>query len=241
MKALMNQIKLQQDIYIIGLCTTVGLFVLGTILHEIIWRGMGAGMNSEVGCMGSTMAAAGILVALFFGVASHMVNTFNYAVSLGRTRKGFFPKYALAVFVTALVLEAVVACLHVLERLRLRLMYPDFRIDDPVAHVLNWNILLIVALLGTAVAVLFGSLIIKFGKTALWIFWLLWVAACIGLPRAIEMILTHPDSPVARNVLGVAEWFMGLGEMGLLLFVLAVSAAILLAAFMLLRRQQVNL
>lgn len=239
MKALMDQIKLQRDIYIIGLGTTVGLFVLGTILHEIIWRV--DDMNVEVVCMGSMMAAAGVVIALIFGVAPHLVNRFNNAISLGRTRKGFFPAYTLAVFITALVVEAAVVCLHFLERLRLHLMYPGFGIDDPAANVLNWDILLVAALLGTAFSVFIGSMITRFGKIAVWIFCLLWVALCIGSPRAIETMLRHPDSAVTKLLLRAAEWFFGLGGWGLLLFALVASAVMLSVAYLLLRRQQVNL
>ncbi len=240
MKALIDQIKLQRDIYIIGLCTTGGLFVLGTVLHEIIWR-MQEGMETEVVCMGSMMAFVGILVALLFGVMQHIVNVYNYAISLGRTRKNFFPAYTLAVFVSALVVEAMALCLHVLERFRLRVMYPGFRIDDPAAHVLEWNILLVMALLGTAVGVLFGSLVIKFGKIALWIFCLLWAAVCIGSPRVIEVMFAHPDSGVTIVSLRAAEWFFRLGKMGMVLLALVLSAVILSVAYLLLRRQQVNL
>lgn len=239
MKALMDQIKLQRDIYIIGLGTTIGLFVLGTILHEVIWRLDAA--NTEVVCMGSMMSAMGILVALVFGVAPHLVNGYNSAISLGRTRKGFFPAYTLSVFVTALALEAVVLCLHFLERLRLRLMYPGLGIDDPMANVLNWDILLVVALLGTTLGVFIGSVITKFGKIALWIFWLLWAAVCIGSPRAVELMFHYPDSAVTKLLLRAALWIFGLGEAGLILLALVVAAVILSVSYLLLRKQQVNL
>lgn len=240
MKALIDQIKLQRDIYIIGLCTTGGLFVLGTVLHEIIWRTM-EDAETEVVCMGSLLASVGILVALVFGVMQHIVNVYNYAISLGRTRKKFFPAYTLAVFVMALAVEALTVCLHVLERFRLRVMYPGFKIDDPAEYVLQWNILLAMALLGTAVGVLFGSLVIRFGKIALWIFCLLWAAVCIGSPRVIEAMIAHPDSRVTRLAFRAAEWLSGLGGMGLVLFALVISAGILSVAYLLLRRQQVNL
>ena len=85
MKALMNQIRLQKEIYLIGFGIMGGLFVFGTILHEIII--MADGAAGEVFCMGSMMSVAGIGAAMLFGVPAHMVNIFNYAISMGRTRR----------------------------------------------------------------------------------------------------------------------------------------------------------
>lgn len=239
MKALMNQIRLQKDIYLIGFGIIGGLFVLGTILHEIIL--IADGSAGDVFCMGSMMSVAGIGAAMLFGVPTNMVNVFNYAVSMGRTRRRFFPAYALGIFFAALVLEAAVVLLHAAERARLRLMYPNLGIDDPAGIMLHWNILLPIALLATTVGVLCGVLIIKFGRMALWIMSILWGLVCIGMPRGIEVLLEHPDNPLARLVISGAEWLLSLGAIGLIVLAAAVCMILLAVSYLLLRRQQVNL
>ncbi len=238
MKVLTDQIRLQKEVYVIGLGTIGGLFVFGTILHEVI-----AAMDgnvTEVFTMGSVMAAFGIWIALLFGVGAHMVSMFNYAVSMGRTRRSFFPAYTASVFVTALVLEAVLVLLHVAERLRLGLMYPNLRIDDPAANVLHWNILLAIALFGTALGVFTASLIVRFGKVALWIIWFSWFGLCIVSPQMVEQALAHADSAAVKLLLRAAEWLLKLGGAAVPVLALVVSAVLLGVSYLILRRQQVN-
>lgn len=239
MKELVNQMKLQKDVYVIGLGTIGGLFVFGTILHEII-----AAMDdhiTEVFCMGSTMSLFGMFVAMLFGVVMHMVYVFNYAISMGRTRKRFLPAYTASVFFTALVLEAVLVLMHFAERLRLGLMYPDLRIDDPAANVLHWNILLAAALFLTALGVCSASLVIRFGKIALWLIWMGWTAVCVALPHVIEMLFAHMDNAVVKVVFRVAGWFFGLGGAAVPALAFCLGAVLLGVSFLLLRRQQVSL
>lgn len=238
MKVLTDQIRLQKEVYVIGLGTIGGLFVLGTILHEVIMAMDGE--VSDVFTMGSTMAVFGIWVALLFGVGAHMTSMFNYAVSMGRTRRSFFTAYTASAFVTALVLEAVLVLLHVAERLRLGLMYPNLRIDDPAANVLHWNILLAVALIGTAFGVFTASLIVRFGKVALWVIWFSWFGLCIVSPQLIEQVLAHADTAVVKLLLRAAEWLFKLGGAAVPVLALAVSAVLLGVSYLILRRQQVN-
>ncbi|MEY8331873.1 hypothetical protein AALB53_01920 [Lachnospiraceae bacterium 47-T17] len=239
MKALMNQIRLQKEIYLIGFGIMGGLFAFGTILHEIII--MADGAAGEVFCMGSMMSVAGIGAAMLFGVPAHMVNIFNYAISMGRTRRSFFPAYTVGIFFAAMVLETGAVLLHAAERARLRLMYPHLGIDDPAGSVLHWNILLPIALLATTVGVLCGTLIIKFGKMALWILWTLWVAVCIGMPRGIETLLEHPDNLMVQMVFCGVKWLYSLTAAGLAALAAAVCMILLAVSYLLLRRQQVNL
>lgn len=239
MKALINQIKLQKDICIFGVACMGVLYLFATILFEVMMAVDGD--VDEVICIGSMMAMMGIVAALLFGVMSHMVNVFNYAVSLGRTRKSFFPAYAMAVFVSAVVLEAFFVLLHAIERARVGFMYPQARIEDPAAFMLNWGALAAMALFGTAFGVFFASLVIRFGKLALWGLCVLWVAVCIGSPRFLELMFEYPESPVSRAALRVADWFFGLGGLGLPVFAACIAAVMLVAGYLLVRRQQVNL
>lgn len=102
MKTLWNQIKFQKDLYLLGGLVMLGLYIFGTILHDVIIVS-DDGVTSTF-CMGSLMAMSGFIMVMFFFAGIHMVQVFNYALAMGQTRKRTYPAYALAVFITFFVL-----------------------------------------------------------------------------------------------------------------------------------------
>lgn len=239
MKALMDQIKLQREIYIIGTLLMGGLYLFGIILYDII-----AATDDELTTaiyLGSIVACGGVLVFVFWAMGMHLVTMFNYAVAMGRTRKGFLPAYMAAAFLSLLALCLEMKLLNFLEGLKLRLMYPMLESEDPTEFVMRWKCLLAIALIGTAVGIFIGTMFIKFGKAALCVCWIIFMAVCIGGPRLLEVCLHHPDNVFAEAVVNV---FGALAKQGsaVLPAVIIICAAFLFGiSYLLLKRQQVRL
>lgn len=195
MKALWKQMKFQRDLVLVGALAMIGLFVFGSVLHDILV--VSGDEVDSVFCMGSFMATIVVALIMFFFAGTHMAQTFHYAVALGQTRKRTYPMYVIAAFGTFLVLVLLLKLLSVFEIWRLHVMYPGIEIESFVDVVLQLPYVLAFALVGTAVSVFFGATLSRFGKAAFWIWWVLYMILCIGVPRLIPL-LTH--NPAANQV-----------------------------------------
>lgn len=239
MKTLWNQIKFQKDLYLLGGLVMLGLYILGMILHDVLI--VSDGESASVVCIGSLMAMTGLVMVMFFFAGIHMVQIFNYALAMGQTRKRTYPAYALAVFVTFFVLAVFVKALNVLEAWRLGLMFPGTEVENFVAEALEWKFLLAYALVSTALAMLLGTLISRFGKAALVAWWIILMAVCIGGPRLFVYLEEyHSDSRLAVFVQRLIEMASEHVQVLSVVLVIAVTVVFNGAAYLLVRRQQVN-
>ena len=239
MKTLWNQIKFQKDLYLTGGLVMLGMYVFGMILHDFLI--IGDDEVTGVLCMGSMMAMIALGMMMFFFAGIHMVQIFNYALAMGQTRKRMFPMYTVAAFITFLVLSVFMKVLNALEELRLRLMFPGLEIENFVEPVLRVPYLLAFALVGTAFGVLMGASISRFGKTAFWVWWVIFMVSCIGGPRLITYLTRdYPDSQMTAFVLRMIEMVVEHAHAFTAVLVIAVTVIFTGVAFLIVRRQQVN-
>lgn len=239
MKTLWNQIKFQKDLYLTGGLVMLGMYVFGMILHDFLI--LGDDEVTGVLCMGSMMAMIALSMMMFFFAGIHMVQIFNYAVAMGQTRKRTFPMYLLATFVTYMVLGIFMKGLNILEVLRLRLMFPGLEIENFVEPVLRVQYLPVYALVGTAFGVLLGASISRFGKTAFWVWWVLFMAVCIGGPRLVTYLTDdYPDSRLTVFVTQAITFAASNAQACLTVLVIVATVLFTGAAFLMVRRQQVN-
>ncbi|MDD7642809.1 MAG: hypothetical protein PUK75_10125 [bacterium] len=239
MKALWAQMKFQKDLILTGTLVMLGMFVFGTILHDVIL--VSGDEVDSVFCMGSFMALIVMCMMMFFFAGIHMVQIFNYAVAMGQTRKRTFPLYTIATFLTFAVLELILKLMNVLEKWRLGRMFPGLEIEDFLEEVIGFNALLAFALVGTAIGVLLGASISRFGKAAFWVWWVLFMVVCIGGPRLTHYVTEdYPDSPFVTWVNGVLAFVMAHAEAVGVAAVIAATVIFTGIAYLLVRRQQVN-
>ena len=217
----------------------LGMFVFGTILHDVIL--VSGDEVDSVFCMGSFMALIVLCMMMFFFAGIHMVQIFNYAVAMGQTRKQTFPLYTIATFLTFAVLELILKLMNVLEKWRLGLMFPGLEIEDFLEEVIGFDALLAFALVGTAVGVLLGASISRFGKAAFWVWWVLFMVICIGGPRLSHYVtMDDPDSLFVTWVNGVLEFVMAHAEAVGVAAVIAATVIFTGIAYLMVRRQQVS-
>lgn len=239
MKALWAQIKFQKDLILTGTLVMLGMFVFGTVLHDVIL--VSGDEADSVFCMGSFMALIVMCMMMFFFAGIHMVQTFNYAVAMGQTRKRTFPLYTIATFLTFATLELILKLMNVLEKWRLGLMFPGLEIEDFLEEVIGFDALLAFALVGTAVGVLLGASISRFGKAAFWVWWVLFMVICIGGPRLSHYVtMDDPDSLFVTWVNGVLEFVMAHAEAVGVAAVIAATVIFTGIAYLMVRRQQVS-
>ena len=239
MKTLWNQIKFQKELYLIGGLVMLGLYLFGMILHDFLL--MGDDEVTGVLCMGSFMAMIAVISMMLFFVGIHMVQIFNYAVAMGQTRKRIFPAYTIATFLTFLVLEIFLKVLNILEVWRLGLMFPGLDIENFVEPALHIPYLLAFALVGTAFSVLLGAAISRFGKAAFWVWWVMIMAVCIGGPRAGAYLVTYcADSRLTALMMEMLDFVAAHGEAIGVVAVIAATMIFTGAAYLIVRRQQVN-
>lgn len=240
MKTLWNQIKFQKDLYLFSGLVMLGMYIFGTILHDVLFASDGEA--TSVVCIGSFMAMMGFVMAMFFCAGTHMVQICNYALAMGQTRKRTYAAYTLAVFLTFFVLAVCMKALNALEIWRLGLMFPGRKIENLVAGALEWKVLLAFALVGTACAMLLGASLGRFGKKAYVVFWLIWMAVCIGGPRvSVYLTVNHSDSRLTAFVL---QLFVQAAKHAQVLSVVLVVAVTIIfngIAYLLVRRQQVTI
>ena len=239
MKTLWNQIKFQKDLYLTGGLVMLGMYVFGMILHDVLV--VGDDEVTTVLCMGSMLAMIALGMMMFFFAGIHMVQIFNYALAMGRTRKRAFPAYVFATFLTFLVLGVFLKVLNVLEELRLGVMFPGLEVENFMAPVLQWKYLIVIALVGTALGVLLGAAISRFGKAAFWVWWVVTMVLCIGGPRVVEYLFAdHPDSRMTAFLMRLIEMAAAHVQVFVAVLVIAVTVIFTGGAYLLVRRQQVN-
>lgn len=239
MKTLWNQIKFQKDLYLTGGLVMLGMYLFGMILHDFLL--MGDDEVTGVLCMGSFMAIIAVITMMLFFVGIHMVQIFNYAVAMGQTRKRIFPAYMVATFVTFGLLEILLKVLNVLEVWRLGLMFPGLDIENFIEPVLHIPYLLAFALVGTAFSVLLGAAISRFGKAAFWVWWVIIMAVCIGGPRVGAYLVTYySDSRLTAAIMRVIDFVAAHVEAIGAVAVIAVTVLFTGVAYLMVRRQQVN-
>ena len=131
--------------------------------------------------------------------------------------------------------------MNVLEKWRLGLMFPGLEIEDFLEAVMDGKMLLAFALVGTAVGVLLGASISRFGKAAFRVWWVLFTTVCIGGPRLTHYVTEdYPDSPFVTWVNGVLEFLMAHAAAVGVAAVIAATVIFSGAAYLIVRRQQVN-
>lgn len=239
MKTLWNQIKFQKDLYLIGGLVMLGMYVFGMFLHDLI-----VGGDDEltgVFCIGSFMGLIALYMMTFFFVGMHMVQIFNYALAMGQTRKRAFPAYTAATFLTFFVLGLFLKVLNILEKWRLGLMFPGLYIENFVEPMLRLPYLLAFALVGASFGVLLGAAISRFGKAAFWVWWVILMAVCIGGPRVgTYLTQNHPDSRLTMLLMDVLTFAVDHAHALTAVLTIAVSVIFTGVAYLLVRRQQVN-
>lgn len=221
-----------------GLISVAG-GILGIIIVLIIMAVDGTG--EDYGQLGTMFVQMFGLILLLFGGIFSVQSDFNLAISMGKARKYYVPsKYLMLVFETA----ALLIIMFIISRVENALypaLYPGAVCDLDVGGIFNYPEILAGLLLGMPMIVLlFGALLMRFTAKFFWVFWVLWMFLCLGVPRIAAATVEKPDSVPGKIGRALTEFLAGLTSFRLLGLAALVVALGLLVAFALLKKQRVT-
>ena len=173
----------------------LGGFVFGIGLHTLILR-----LDDTVESyfpMGSIM---GIIMSAMYCAILIVVQIrqyFNMEISMGCTRKRFFVSYYAVCLAVDLIYPFILAALSAVENALNRAWYPHLTGEfDLVPYILKWGVPVAVGV--TLVAGFCGVLMLRFGRTAFWILWAIWMILAIGIPQIHTAMEEAPSSLFGR-------------------------------------------
>lgn len=177
-----------------------------------------------------------VLIVGTFGFAAE----FNLAIGMGVSRKRFVPAYLFVSLIYEMLLLGMLCAGYFIEHQELRIFYGlnESRFDRMLFP--GFWYLPMALLLLAAVQLFMGSLMLKFGKKVLWVFWLLWMVICMVPGRILEAMKQMPDSMFGRLGHGIVRWTGELGTGGIILITLGVITLLSAGICLMMRRQQVT-
>lgn len=233
-----KQLCLMRDLLLVGVLFLGGLYVVGMVIVVVLMSGA---EEDSVFLMGSLMVVGALFYMCFFS-AAQMVTNYNYAIAMGQTRRQTLPAYMAATWVVYLVFDLAVVLLHWIEQRFLAVIYPGIVQEDVVQPILRWQYLLLIALAGMAVTMLMGAAITRFGRTAYYVFWVVMLVILIGLPRGFTYLKQYQSGSALTIALQQMTAYVGAHvQMVLTAGAVAGSVICILAACLMLRRQQVSI
>lgn len=237
MTEIKKQFYMRWDEIAVYFMLEIGSFVFGEVLLWIVVYV--AGEKESIFPIGTVIALfLPAFVMLFAGMSSFPM-CFNTAVSMGATRRRIVP----AIFCVSLAMNLIVAwnagLLYQLEKWIFRMVYAGIQVEDDLGFLFRWKYILPACLVIVAVNALMGALFMKLGKAAYTIFWILWMVVFVGGPRLWKLMQGEQENAFLRLCRSIAGQFMQFSIEGILAAVAAVSLVLAIAAWILLRRQQV--
>lgn len=237
-RELKKQLYTRWDEITLMLVVEAGFFLFGELMLAAAVYGIG-GKERTVIPIGTMLAVCvPVILMVFFGMSSLAMN-FNLAVSMGSVRSRYVMAMLGVSYLQAVALLWIADLFYALEQWIFRVAYAGMKNELEMGVFFQWKYILPVSLAVVAIAALIGALFLRFGKGVFVIFWIFWMAAVIGGPQLAKILASKKDNAFLRLLRGMARGFRGFPQAGLLVIITAISVAMLAAAWMVLRRQQV--
>ena len=235
-----KHLLLLRDLMIVGSAFMGGMYLVG--IGIVISAVLMAWIDRDEGIVlvGGIMLLMALVYMCFFS-AAQMVSNYNYAIAMGQTRRQTMPAYLTATFIVYLIFDLLAVVLHGIERWLMSVVCAGLPQEDVIEPLMRVKYLLLLALAGTAVTMLLGAAIMKFGKAAFVVFWLLIMAVCIGGGRFSNYLGgAGAGSALAHWVQQQAAYIGAHVQTVVIGGGTAASVICILAAYLMLRRQQVT-
>lgn len=205
---LRKTMKLKLDELCLYVFVSLGGFLFGSILLAIISYSERGSDDYGVVPLG-TMFAMMIMgfLPLLIGMLGQY-QSFNCFITFGKTRKRFFVCDLAVNFIWYLITGILIIGLYYLESGMFRLFYADYPREVIFSvRLLVWAVPA-AAFVQVILRMFLGSVIMRFGKKALWIIWAFWMAVCILPVRIADFIKSGAHEGAAgvfHKIAGVAE------------------------------------
>jgi hypothetical protein len=231
-----NQIKIRKWNFLQEAGIILGVSIFGMVLVQIIMR-VAAEDGDDVFYMGSFLSVMALLMIMLFFAGIVETNYFGCGISMGCNRRGYWSALTLRLWLLYICLQVEIVLMQHVESWILRLTFPDNPVDSWGGGVLQWSYILPLALAGVGVSLLNTASMVKYGKKAYIAWYVLYVAACLGVPRLVHWLNVIDNSLYDRVVdalashMDLAPWILGL----------AVAVIGYADSWLMIRKQQVNI
>lgn len=184
----------------------------------------------------------GCILAVMFIALSFMTEIsvyFNMEVSMGCTRIQFFTSFYIVYFVFSLLNICLLLLLCTAENGLNAVLYPHMdQAVDFIPLLAKWGVPVSAAIL--MIFGFFGVLMMRIGRKAFWIMWVIWMFAFIGIPQIGDSVENAPDSVLGRFGTGIMR-LAGAVPVNFWISLTAVLCLISFAvSYLLIRRQHVT-
>lgn len=174
----------------------LALFLVAASLAGIVLLGILMHFEGEMESYFPMGTLLGIIVTAFYVFIKDMVQVriyFNLGVSMGCTRLRFFVSFYTVNFIFNLIGVCLMTVISFAEQTFYAWLYPDLVNEiDLTPYLLEWGIP--AAAVISIASGFCGILVMRYGKKAGGILWVLWMFICIGLPRITDAVSEAPDS-----------------------------------------------
>lgn len=235
--AIKKQFRIQWRDWIVMSLIIIGASMFGVVLFAVI----GAFDAETVSYfpLGTVMGGITALMFCMIWMITNLNLSFNIEVSMGCTRKHFFVSYYITSFTMTFISIAIVILVNLAERTVYPQIYTHLEEEiDFLPYLLKWSIPAAAAV--PVFGGIFGALMMKFGRTAFWILWALWMVLCLGFPNIHDAIEESPNSMLGKIGIAAADVFGSVPVSVWIILGAAAAAASLVGSWMIVRRQQVT-
>lgn len=173
-------------------------FVIGLIVLVCVMK-FDTGTDVTSAEAGTMIAFIVFIIIVFIQSLNSVSMHFNHAVAMGKTRKHFFAANLFFVFVEFSVMILVIYLFHCIEYNICTKIYSDVPLEVDFTNVLKLKYIVPVIVISTAVAEFVGTMFLRFGKKAFWVFWVIWMCLCL-LPGRISHAMERGDASVLNKI-----------------------------------------
>ena len=241
LEAVKRQLKLTYDHAILSYVMSI----LGFLVAMILWGVMRSVFRQEAQYipLGTIMALGLCGLGILFTQIFQIKLIFDLEISMGSTRRTFFLSYLLVQALYNVGNYILLVLLVLLEKkIRPFLIAQDITVGKKAELIWSWTIRygFPALLVFTIVSILFGTLLMYFGKVAGVILWILWMALCLGGPNIADAVTDAPNSILGRiglGIAGISSFFSGV--VGIITGII-ILAVVLAAIYYMIQRQAVQ-
>ena len=174
MNTIMKQLKVRRDEMLFDICICMAGAALGVI---------GCLIGEYMGGRGENLWMLALAITGISSVLFH----FNLLVGMSCTRKDFLKGFIAVTLVRFLIIYGCSGIVYLVEGCAGAASGVDMSIVFSMLMVL-------IIMAGTAVILFAGACILKFGYKVTWVFWTVWMAACILPSRISSAMSNHTGS-----------------------------------------------
>ena len=238
LQTIKKQIRLQQGDWLLGVGCALVMCIMGMVFMVVMQRSDPDETYVALGTMFAMIGSAG--VGTFIMLINLGVN-FNTQISLGNRRTPFLISYYITWLLGFFVYFGMLLLISTGEDAVYTLLWSGIALEEELdmkGILLRFGIPACFAL--PAFGTFCGALLLRYKRKAFWILWVLWMFCAIGIPNLMDAADDAAQSMAGKFGLTIRNMTQLIFGRGFLVSAVVATVLSLAAAYLLLRRQQVE-